>query len=45
MKVDVQWSPTDDDMFITHSTAINLYQAKDLEVTNDQSSQGVSFYN
>jgi len=41
MKVDVQWSPTDDDMFITHSTAINLYQAKDLEVTNDQSSQEI----
>ncbi|CAG5125732.1 unnamed protein product, partial [Candidula unifasciata] len=29
VKVDVQWSPVNDDMFITYGTAINLYQAKE----------------
>uniref|UniRef100_A0A0B6ZZ52 Uncharacterized protein n=1 Tax=Arion vulgaris TaxID=1028688 RepID=A0A0B6ZZ52_9EUPU len=29
VKVDVQWSPIDDDIFVTYGTAINLYHTKD----------------
>ncbi|XP_059175424.1 GATOR complex protein MIOS-A-like isoform X2 [Physella acuta] len=29
LKLDLQWSPFDDDIFITFGTAINLYQAKE----------------
>lgn len=29
LKVDVQWSPVDDDIFITYGTAVNLYQTKE----------------
>ncbi|XP_012940949.1 GATOR complex protein MIOS-A [Aplysia californica] len=36
VKVDIQWSPSDDDMFITHGTAINLYQVKNRDTFHEQ---------
>lgn len=40
VKVDVQWSPVDDDMFITYGTAINLYQAKERDGIFEASNSG-----
>ena len=28
-KVDIQWSPVDDDIFITYGTSLHLFQAKE----------------
>ena len=40
IKVDVQWSPSDENIFITHGTAISLHEIKNWEPTKQNAVKG-----